>query len=355
MNNYTNSKRSLAYLTAAALAGTIAGCRFNGDPASDLRFLNSDPKNTLVTSTDEDQEYTAKFLRSLNNRIFPLDQVALKGNDGLVFVTYDSRPKGVTRNAERPYDLETTARILEEGIIKGEEVSGNGFRAYASLDECMAAVRKEQEVFAGNPVVSSSNVEGKAETKIETKNQHLKTNVNYDKSSAVLVVDFNRNRVVGLYEVDELEKIWSDPSIRLNDGDVKNLLKLETYAHHKVLVEGVRKVLRPTLSEEDTDELLRRVGRTTSYLLESEFDLSFVNKAVRDYNAKFTAHNSLVARGLNDVGTIAKIRDVREKKSDRTKDYRTVYPKQFKLEHCIELFVDKDGIPSLRVLEKPKE
>ena len=345
MNNYTNSKRSLAYLTTAALAVTSPGCRFGGDPASDLRFLNTNPNTTLVTSTDEDQEYTAKFLNSLSKRIFPLDRIALE-NDGLVFVAYDARPKGVTRNADMPYDLATTARILEEGVIKGEEVSENGLRAYASLDECISAVRKEQEVFGGNPTTETFPEKG-----IDTRNQHLRKDVTYDRSSAILVVDFNRNRVVGLYDVGELEKVWMDSSKDLTW--VRNLLNLETYTHHKVLVDSARKVLRPELSEECVDKCLNKVGRTTGYLLESEFDLDSVKKFVAEYNTKFTSNSHEIARGLNDVGKTAKIRNVREKRSNRNKDYNTFFPREFKLEHFIELYIDDVGTPLLIVLEKP--
>lgn len=342
MVNY-NSKKSLG-LAGALLSTAIAadGCRISGDPYADLRFRAL--PNTFVTRTDRDQESMGRYVDGLWARVDNLDKKKVTENDGMAFLVYklSDEPSAVTKVAD----------VIHEGMLNGKDISDKRFSGYASLDECLKALGKEKREVIGEPTITTGTAHIATGTAVPTETFKLNvrdyvTSTTYDDKHFVLVVDFKHKRVVGLYNVNELvvfaeERAPMPLVIPTNHLDYAGLFERSTAAE-----EGVRKILIPIMEKDEIEDELKKVGRATAYLLESErdFDVASLEETSRMFNDRRI--NEFKLHGM-------KLEKLSRRSLDSRKGFEERKPKKFERQACLEYTVDPDLKAKTRIVVWPQ-
>lgn len=342
MNNYTrNSRRSLVYLTVAALGLPMLSEGCKSDPIADRRFQEYSTK-TLVSATTHDRAAETSYVKGLKLKA---------GDDGVSFVVYKLETKN-EKGEKNVVSPEKAAQILEASILKGKGVSGRKFNSHPNLEACVDALKTEEDFFKAQTlwVEGTTTTKTAAVREFNVKEEGLGKKVIYDTKSPIAVIDVKTQRVVGLYKITDAELLEFAKEREMKVGDLTNLLNGALYADNEKLRNSVKEVLRQKMSEEETDDLMENTGGTLAYLFDSEYEESVVEESSKLFN------NGTI--GAHDLAKILRSPKKKVWLSPLAFDHETlepVFPETFGRSYALKMFTTKDGKVKTEVVKKPKK
>ncbi len=342
--NKSNRRNFLKYLIGSGIIGiaSISGSLYNGcrhaDPYGDQRFKEPH-SSTILPTTDIDQKFVSKYVSDLKCRTQFFSGISKK--DGIGFVRYELKVKDDS-GKEKQLPLEKVVEIVEMGMITGKEVAEKDFKAYRSINEFLDDGKETERLIGGVPYTVP--LAGTTNAEIEKLNKDSwEVITRHDKKSPALVVDFDNERVVGLYSVEDLEKLLDS---RKELKDLRNHLNTRLFVDNKVLLESLDGVLAVNcFKKEEIETYLAKVGRSTSYLLDSLMDKDTILPIIKKFNSRDVGVPYLHEIGVKNISVVALNKD---------KKYEKQYPIFFEGQHALELYVDRSsGNLQSKIFSKP--
>ena len=367
MNYNTNQRKSinnfglLGGLAAVASysLGSLYGCSKpeekkvevskECEPDTDRRF---EALNGLVAEKNKEKEIMRNYLENLETKISPgiVSKEKNGKNDGIVFIKY--------KISDKELSDQKIVEVLEEGLVRGKELSRNNFEAYSTSNEWIDSIKEEEGFYdsipiniSGTSTISNGTVTtGTATLKSDITLGDFKTETRYINKTPVLVVDFKEERVLGLYEINEKKDDGIIKFVENKNNETKNLnnlLNTNMYTHFENLQNSVKEIFGAGIygSIQETEEQLNKVGNSNKYLFDVKVDIN----SARDRSEKLN-NNKISLVTLNQIITGEFTRVEFDGEELKNRFPRFIGSKN--RSYCLELFIDKGGKPQSKIITK---